>query len=145
MKEGGKGSSSFIFSAKNSYLEQSSKVFYNYIDTAGLPFNYTDLYGKISLNSANGSKVNFFGFSYNDRVNNYKSLSDFSWNAYGGGTNFLLIPGNSPVLMEGHVAYSAYTISLEEEALLNINKKSQLFKNKALLGNFLSSLEDSSE
>lgn len=115
MKEGGKGSSSFIFSAKNSYLEQSSKVFYNYIDTAGLPFNYTDLYGKISLNSANGSKVNFFGFSYNDRVNNYKSLSDFSWNAYGGGTNFLLIPGNSPVLMEGHVAYSAYTISLEEE------------------------------
>lgn len=115
MKEGGKGSSSFIFSAKNSYLEQSSQIFYDYIDTAGLPFNYTDLYGKISLMSANGSKVNFFGFSYNDRVNNYKSLSDFSWNAYGGGTNFLVIPGSSPVLMEGHVAYSAYEISLEEE------------------------------
>lgn len=114
MTEGGKGSSSFIFSAKNSYLEQSSKTFYNYIDTAGLPFNYTDLYGKISLMSANGSKVNFFGFNYNDRVNNYKSLSDFSWTAYGGGTNFLVIPGNSPVLMEGHVAYSSYKITLEE-------------------------------
>ncbi len=36
------------------------------------------------------------------------------------------------------------TLSLEEEALLNINKKNQLFKNKELLGNFLSSLEDSS-
>jgi len=115
MKDGAKGSSSFIFSAKNSYLEQSSKVFYNYVDTAGLPFNYTDLYGKISLMGANGSKVNFFGFNYNDRVNNYKALSDFKWNSYGGGTNFLIIPGNSPVLMEGHLAYSQYKISLEEQ------------------------------
>jgi hypothetical protein len=114
MTETSEGSSSFIFSAKNSYLEQSSKTFYNYIDTAGLPFNYTDLYGKISLMASNGSKVNFFGFSYNDQVNNYKSLSDFKWNSYGGGTNFLIIPGSSPVLIEGHVAYSSYSISLEE-------------------------------
>jgi len=89
MKENSKGSSSFIFSAKNSYLEQTSKTFYDYIDTAGLPFNYNDLYGKVSLMAANGSKVNFFGFSFNDRVNNYKSLSDFKWNSFGGGTNFL--------------------------------------------------------
>ncbi|MBE9480654.1 MAG: TonB-dependent receptor [Bacteroidetes bacterium] len=71
--ETGGGSSSFIFSAKNSYLEQSSKLFYNYIDTTGLPFNYTDIYGKISINAANGSKINFFGFSFNDKVNNYKA------------------------------------------------------------------------
>jgi len=115
MKENSKGSSSFIFSAKNSYLEQTSKTFYDYIDTAGLPFNYNDLYGKVSLMAANGSKVNFFGFSFNDRVNNYKSLSDFKWNSFGGGTNFLIIPGNSPVLIEGHVAYSKYKISLEEK------------------------------
>ena len=114
LKDGGKGSSSFIFSAKNSYLEQSSKVFYDYVDTAGLPFNYTDLYGKISLMGANGSKVNFFGFNYKDRVNNYKSLSDFGWNSFGGGTNFLIIPSGSSVLMEGHVAYSQYDITLEE-------------------------------
>ncbi len=114
MKDESKGSSSFIFSAKNSYLEQSSKIFYDYVDTAGLPFNYTDLYGKISLLGANGSKVNFFGFSYNDKVNNYKSLSDYSWESFGGGTNFLVIPGNSPVLIEGHLAYSQYKIALEE-------------------------------
>lgn len=114
LKDDSKGSSSFIFSAKNSYLEESSKIFYDYIDTAGLPFNYTDLYGKISLNGANGSKVNFFGFSFNDQVNNYKSLSDYSWEAYGGGTNFLVIPGSSPVLIEGHLAYSQYKISLSE-------------------------------
>ena len=115
LKEGGKGSSSFIFSAKNSYLEQSSKVFYKYIDENGLPFNFTDLYGKISLNGANGSKVNFFGFSYNDQVNNYKALSDYHWESYGGGTNFLIIPGGSSVLIEGRLAYSQYEISLEEE------------------------------
>jgi len=114
MTNDSKGSSSFIFSAKNSYLEQSSKVFYDYVDTAGLPFNYTDLYGKISLLGANGSKVNFFGFSYNDRVNNYKSISDYNWESFGGGTNFLIIPGNSPVLIEGHLAYSQYKIVLEE-------------------------------
>ena len=114
MKDGEEGSSSFILSAKNSYLEQSSQLFYNYIDTAGLPFNYTDIYGKISFMGANGSKVNLFGFNFNDRVNNYKALSDFKWDSYGGGANFLVIPGKSPVLMEGHVAYSSYKISLEE-------------------------------
>jgi hypothetical protein len=114
LKEGNLGSSSFIFSAKNSYLEQSSALFYDYVDTAGLPFNYTDLYGKISLVAENGSKVNFFGFRFDDRVNNYKSLSDFHWESAGGGTNFLVIPGTSPVLIEGHLAYSQYRIVLEE-------------------------------
>lgn len=108
------GSSSFILSWKNSYLEQSSKLFYEYIDTAGLPFNYMDLYGKISLNAANGSKVNFFGFSFNDKVN-YKSISDYHWKSYGGGMNFLVIPGNSPALIEGILAFSDYEISLKEE------------------------------
>ncbi|MEZ5084450.1 MAG: TonB-dependent receptor [Bacteroidales bacterium] len=114
MVDGGKGSSSFIFSAKNSYLEESSKIFYNYVDTAGLPFDYTDIYAKMSFMGANGSKVSLFGFNFNDRVNNYKSLSDFGWDSYGGGANFLVIPGKSPVLMEGHIAYSQYKISLEE-------------------------------
>lgn len=116
MTDESKGSSSFILSAKNSYLEESSKIFYQYIDTAGLPFNYQDLYGKISLNGSNGSKVNFFGFSFNDQVNNYKGLSDYSWNSFGGGTNFLIIPGQSPVLIEGHLGYSKYNIKLEEES-----------------------------
>lgn len=114
-KQNGGGSSSFILSAKSSYLEQSSKIFYDYIDTAGLPFNFLDLYGKISLNSSNGSKVNFYGFHYKDKVNDYKALSDFNWKSTGLGTNFLVIPGRSPVLMEGHVAYSDYEINLAEE------------------------------
>jgi len=109
-------STSFIFSLKNSYLEESSKIFYDYIDTAGLPFNYLDMYGKFSLNAANGSKVNVFGFNFTDRVNNFKALSDFSWKAMGAGTNIIVIPGNSPVLIEGTFAYSDYEITLEEKS-----------------------------
>jgi len=109
------GSIGFILSAKGSYLEQSSEIFYDYIDTAGLPFNFIDLYGKISMQASNGSKINFYGFHYRDKVDQYKALSDFNWHSTGVGTNFLVIPGKSDFIMEGHIAYSDYTISLTEE------------------------------
>ncbi len=112
--EKGGSSSSYILSIKNSYLEQSSKVFYKYIEEDGLPFNFLDLYGKISINGENGSKVNLFGFKYTDKVN-YKDISDYHWDANGLGANFLVIPGRSPVLMEGVLAYSNYKMSLEED------------------------------
>ena len=105
---------SFILSAKNSYLEQSSKVLYPYASKTGLPFNYQDFYGKVSLNAPNGSKVNLFGFSFNDQVNNYMSLSDFGWDSYGAGANFLIIPGKAPVMIEGNIAYSSYTSRMVE-------------------------------
>ncbi|NVO03833.1 MAG: carboxypeptidase-like regulatory domain-containing protein [Bacteroidetes bacterium] len=113
--EGKEGSSSFVFSAKNSYLKESSKIFYNYIDTAGIPFNYTDLFGKVSFNSSNGSKVSFFGFNFTDKVTNYKALSDFHWESSGAGANFVIIPGASSILVQGNIAYSTYKVSLEEE------------------------------
>ena len=108
---------SFIISAKNSYLEQSSKVLYSYNDDIkqnGLPFNFQDIYGKVSLNAPNGSKINLFGFSFNDQVNNYMSLSDFGWESFGAGTNFLVIPGKAPVMIEGNIAYSSYTSRMKE-------------------------------
>ena len=113
-QELGGSSASFILSGKHSYLAQSSKYLYSYVDTAGLPFNYTDLYGKISFNGVNGSKVNFFGFNYSDKVN-YQAVSDLSWNSYGAGTNFIMVPGGSPVFIEGAFSYSEYGISLTEE------------------------------
>ena len=105
---------SFILSAKNSYLEQTSKALYPYASENGLPFNFQDIYGKVSLNAPNGSKVNLFGFSFNDQVNNYMSLSDFGWNSFGAGTNFLVIPGKAPVMIEGNIAYSSYTSRMKE-------------------------------
>ena len=108
------GAITMVLSAKHSYLEQSSRVLYKYATDDGLPFNYSDLYGKISINAPNGSKVNLFGFSFNDRVNNYKSLSDFNWNSWGAGANFLIIPGKAPVMIEGRVAYSSYLSKMQE-------------------------------
>lgn len=107
------GSVSFLISAKNSYLKQTSDLLYNYIDTTGLPFNYTDFYGKISVNSANGSKVNFYGFSFNDKVD-YTDLASYLWNSSGAGANWVVIPGNNPVLLEGNFAYSTYHSEMNE-------------------------------
>ncbi|MEI7726743.1 MAG: TonB-dependent receptor [Bacteroidota bacterium] len=106
-------SATFLFSIKNSYLAQSSKIFYNYIDENGLPYNYLDIYGKVAVNAPNGSKVNIFGFNFSDKVN-YKVLQDYNWNSYGGGLTFLAIPGKSSVLIEGNFAYSNYKVTLQE-------------------------------
>lgn len=109
----GSGSVSFIAAAKTSYLDRTSPILYSYIDTAGLPFNYTDMYGKISFNAKNGSKINLFGFNFRDQVT-WQSISDLNWNTWGAGTNFVLIPGNNPVLIDGNFSYSQYEIGLDE-------------------------------
>jgi hypothetical protein len=109
-----KGSASFIISAKHSYLDQTDDVFYNYASEDGLPFTFTDLYGKLSFNSASGSKINFFGFNFEDNVKNYRSLSDFGWDSRGLGSNFVIIPGQTPVLIEGYVGYSEYEARMSD-------------------------------
>jgi hypothetical protein len=111
-EEGG-GSSSFILEGKTSYLDKSSKVFYSYIDSAGLPYNFNDLYGKVSLNGANGSKANFFGFHFADNVN-YQHAAQLHWTNFGFGSNFIVVPGSTASLIEGNFAYSKYNISLVE-------------------------------
>lgn len=118
-------SMSFVLSAKNSYLEQTSQSIYKQIlDGETLPYNYRDIYGKVSLNAPNGSKINFFGFNFVDDVNNYKTISNFGWDSYGAGANFVVIPGKSPVLIEGSVAYSDYEATLKENN--NPDRKSSI-------------------
>ncbi|MCF8423470.1 MAG: TonB-dependent receptor [Bacteroidia bacterium] len=115
LKEDGKGSSSFLLSGKTSYLPQTSKTLYPYANRNnddGLPFYYTDLYGKVSFNGGNGSKVNLFGYNFTDKVV-YKDLAKFNWTSFGGGSNFILIPQNSTLLIEGNFAYSQYKINYE--------------------------------
>ena len=113
----GNEKSSFVFSGKTSYLDKSSELLYKYpnFDERGLPYSYTDLYGKLSLHGNNGSKVNVFGFNFQDNVN-YERISELNWASRGIGSEFILIPGNSPVLIEGNFAYSSYDISLDEES-----------------------------
>lgn len=125
-KTQGGGSSSFILSYKNSYLDQTAPVIYDYADSAGLPYSFNDFYGKISLNGSNGSKVNFFGFNYMDEVN-YPNVASFNWNEYGGGANFVLIPDRSTTLIDGTIAYSSYEINADEtEAAADVTDRSSL-------------------
>ncbi len=107
------GSSSFIVAGKTSYLDRSSKTFYSYVDSAGLPYSFNDLYGKISFNSSSGSKFNLFGFHFEDKVK-YQHIADLGWKSNGFGTNFVLVPGGTSVLIDGNFAYSNYSINLAE-------------------------------
>lgn len=131
LSETGGGSSSFLFTAKHSYLNQTSKSLYNYaVDTTfysfasqdtsiasvgdiGLPYQYTDIYGKFTFASENGSKVNFFGFNFRDRFD-FIGLAKVGWDASGGGANFTLIPPNSNVILDGSIALTNYEITLSE-------------------------------
>jgi hypothetical protein len=106
-KENGGGSSSFLLSYKNSYLDQSSKALYSYIDEDGLPFNFQDFYGKISLNGENGSKLNLFGFDFSDNAT-FRDVTDINWKSTGFGSNFILVPKGSNTLVDGVFSYSQY-------------------------------------
>ncbi len=110
-------SSSFIFSVKHSYLDETSTSLYSYIDEDGLPYRFTDYYGKLSFNANNGSNVNFFGFSFDDRVN-YQQIAQYQWQSFGGGMNFVVIPAATAALIKGIFAYSSYDIQMTDQTLL---------------------------
>lgn len=111
--DGGESSASFLITGKTSYLDQSAKSIYSYLDSTGLPYSFEDFYGKVSLNSSSGSKVNFFGFRFTDNVD-YGEIADLGWTSGGMGSNFVLVPSGSSVLIDGNFAYSNYKISLTE-------------------------------
>ena len=111
--------SSFILSAKTSYLDKTSELFYKepilFFDDKGLPYSFTDIYSKISFQGNNGSKLSVFGFNYTDKVN-YENVSRLNWKSNGIGSQFTLLPNGSPILIEGNIAYSNYLIELNEIA-----------------------------
>ena len=123
----GGGSSSFLFTAKRSWIDQTSPVLYSYaVDPAiygntenpdevvdALPFSFTDLYGKLSFVSGNGSKFNVFGFNFVDNVD-YGGIAELGWTNTGIGTNFSVIPPSSNLVIGGTFAFSNYDIELIE-------------------------------
>lgn len=121
-KENSAAGSSFLLSGRTSYLKESAELFYPYVDTAGLPFNFTDLYGKLSFMGENGSKLGISAFNFRDKVR-YRSLQDLNWNTYGVGTSFVLIPNTSGFMFDGSMSYSDYQISLEEASRPSRNSR----------------------
>ncbi len=132
LNDDGGGSISYILTGKHSYLDETSRTFYNYAtdttffsfargDTSlatirediGLPYSFTDLYGKVSFVGDNGSKLNLFGFNYADNFD-FVGLARLNWTATGGGGNFTLIPPNSSTIMDGAISLTSYDIRLQE-------------------------------
>jgi len=126
-KEEGGASSSFIISAKNSYLSKTAPIFYTYANPNRLKFDFLDLYSKASFNSASGSKLNMFGFLFQDSVQN-DQLQTFRWNSSGIGANFVEVPIGSQVLIKGNFSYSKYDIKLKEKAIVGESAKDRFSK-----------------
>lgn len=114
-KEGG-SSISYVLTAKKSLIENTSKTLYSYAaedKAVGLPFQFQDLYGKVSINTSNGSRINLFGFSYDDAYQN-PFLATIDWKNQGGGANFHLIPEGSNIIVDGLVGFSTYNVGISE-------------------------------
>lgn len=107
--EAGKSSISFIVSYKNSYLNKSAPVFYPNVNDGILPYSFSDLYSKLSFNSAKGSSMSIFGFDYSDAVD-FPNSTSYNWKSRGLGTKFLLIPDGSKTILDGSVTFSNYLI-----------------------------------
>lgn len=120
---------SFLVTGKKSLLPETSKSLYEYAvqdnffnlgegseltaADIGLPYNYQDIYGKISMVGGNGSKLNAFGFNYTDDFN-VPSLAALDWTNSGGGISFNIVPPRSNVVIDGTISASTYDVALME-------------------------------
>lgn len=116
-KDGSNSAGTYIFSAKQSLIDKTSPVLYSGIDRGdslgtGMPFAFTDLYGKLTFKGDGGSKFSAFGFHNRDRVN--YDIANIDWMQSGGGINFLLVPSSSPIFIKGHVNGSNYATNFAE-------------------------------
>jgi hypothetical protein len=110
---------SYLITAKNSYLKQSSPLVYGYVGEnpqgSGqvLPYTFNDVMGKLSINSGNGTNVKFIGFNYRDKAD-FEGVASFDWNSIGLGTHFTLVPEQSKAIIQGNFMYSDYDMTFFE-------------------------------
>lgn len=124
---------SYVLTGKKSLIQETSKSLYNYAadnPDIGLPFNFQDVYGKVSINAANGSRVNAFGFNFDDAFLN-PELADITWNNRGGGINFNLIPQGSTFIIDGLVGVTSYKVGISEED--NLPRRSEVDEISAMI------------
>ncbi|OFY65590.1 MAG: hypothetical protein A3H98_11755 [Bacteroidetes bacterium RIFCSPLOWO2_02_FULL_36_8] len=122
----GEYSSSFILSGRTSYLDKTSKSFYRYANKDGLPYHFNDLYGKATFAAAGGSKFSVFGFNFSDDVL-FDSPLNLSWNNKGFGSNFIILPDENSVVINGNFSFSDYRIDLGEKSYQPKNSEISAF------------------
>lgn len=112
--DGTGGSISYLVTGKRGYLDQAGESLYAYAnDSLGLPYNFTDLYGKISTLGADGSRADFFAFNYVD--NALFPAVNYGWTTFGAGMNFKLVPPASNIIIDGSLSFSDYNSTLDIE------------------------------
>lgn len=99
--------SSFMLSARSSYLKQTAPILYSYADTNGLPYVFNDFYGKWSVQTPKGSKLDVFGFSFNDNVA-FENATNYNWKALGAGTKIMFLPPQTSTVVEANFNWSDY-------------------------------------
>lgn len=119
---------SFLITGKKALLPSTSKKLYSYAidenffnlensgltaEDIGLPYNYTDIYGKINISGGNGSEVNLFGFNFKDDFD-VTNVAALNWTNGGAGVSFKLVPTSSNVVMDGNLNYSKYDVNLSQ-------------------------------
>lgn len=106
----GKGNASFAVSYRNSFLKQSSRLLYNYANPDRLPYNFGDLFVKLSQNSASGGYSRLYGFHFTDVVD-FPNTTKYEWKSTGFGGKFLVVPEQAKTRVDGYFLYSNYKIN----------------------------------
>lgn len=108
-------SASYLLTGKKGYLDQTSRRLYPHAgdEDRGLPFSYTDLYGKVTMMAGSASRISAFGFNFSDNVD-YGDVAKLGWDNYGGGLRMSVVPGNSNTIIGALVAFSDYKIRLNQ-------------------------------
>lgn len=104
----------YLFSARGSYLEETSPILYPHAGDGdnGLPYNFLDFYGKVSFHSDAGNEGGLYGFRLADRVNFEETK--FQWDSYGIGTDFQFVPSGGTTVIDGSLGYSQYEVQQQE-------------------------------
>lgn len=105
--------STFILSAKQSYIDKTAETLYDnaiHSRETTIPFEYTDLYGKLTFGSNSGTKISVYGFNFVDKVK-YASQTNFDWKSTGIGSNLIAVMPNSLSIMEIDFNYSNYEMN----------------------------------
>ncbi len=118
---------SFLLTAKQSLLPQTSPRLYGYAiqdnffnleggteaADVGLPYDYRDVYGKVSFVGGGGSKFDLFGFNFTDAFD-VPAVAGLDWSNSGGGARFKVVPPSSSVVIDGILSGSGYLVELVE-------------------------------
>lgn len=104
----------FLITGKYSYIDRLGPELYSFVDDGNaFPYEFRDLYGKLSFLTGNGSSFNFFGFNFNDNVILGEN-SRIGWKNTGMGGDMKIIPQNSNLIVSSKINFTRYDITFEQ-------------------------------